>query len=120
MSDFSKAELKLRITAWLEKANHHKLDLLHKAITPCLHPSTINKGESHYCTECKSYVGDGWWCPSSPDNHCYYFTDFGSRGTIVVLADGTNFDYRGYDEDHDPEYETDDCCLFCGQPDERK
>ena len=119
MSDFTKAELKLRITAWMERAAHYELDELHRRLAPCTHPLTVQKGDSHYCRTCKSHVGEGWWCPDSPDNHCYYFTEKwpGNAGRFVDLKNG---DRRFFHKDHDHENETDDCCLFCGAPEERK
>lgn len=117
MSDFTKAELKFRINAWMERARHDELDALHRRLAPCKHPTTSKKEESHYCQQCKSYVGEGWWCPDSPDHHCYYFTEEGFESRYVVLKDGTEYHFH---KGHDAEYETDDCCLFCCQPDERK
>jgi hypothetical protein len=56
----------------------------------------------------------GWWCPDSPDNVCHYFT-VGTQGKVKLLAG----EFVTSPE-HDPEYETDDRCLWCGQPNERK
>lgn len=63
------------------------------------------------CVVCgKSF---GWRCKVSPDGVCHYFSEDGK----VELIDGTFVDIP---IDHDPEYETDDGCIFCGHPDERK
>jgi len=69
------------------------------------------------CKKCKDDLG--WYCKSSPDHRCYYFTEVEDEtGRLYVeLLDGS----RSYmKKDHEQEYETDDCCLFCTLPDERK
>ena len=63
------------------------------------------------CVICGSDFG--WYCSKSPDHICYYFTN--DRGK-VQLKNGTEVDV----EEHDKEYESDDDCLFCHLPDERK
>ena len=62
------------------------------------------------------YIG-GWWCDKSPDNSCYYYSDEKDGSRIVELCNGTEV---ALPKELDPEYETDDCCLFCGEPEERK
>lgn len=64
------------------------------------------------CELCEE--GFGYYCPESPDSVCHYFTDDGT----ITLIDGSKVPVPN--EDHDPEYETDDSCLFCGDPYERK
>jgi len=53
----------------------------------------------------------GWSCSESPDKTCHYFSKDGK----VTLIDGTTVDVES-----DEDYETEDCCIFCGQPEERK
>jgi len=66
------------------------------------------------CPTCKSsFDKDGWYCEPSPDKRCHYY----SRDGKISLRNGNTVDIP---TDHDPEYETDDCCIFCGDPDERK
>lgn len=64
----------------------------------------------------------GWWCPDSPDHTCHYYTviveGFLITARAVELVNGT--EHILYDYDGDPEYETDDDCVFCHEPDERK
>lgn len=67
------------------------------------------------CAECSDYLG--WYCPDSKDNRCYYESEERDGKNVVELSTG---EVVAMDEDHDPEYETSDSCLFCGQPDERK
>lgn len=60
----------------------------------------------------------GWRCKNSPDGVCHYFSKDGK----VQLIDGTTIPVPA-DVDgciHNPDYETEDVCLFCGHPDERK
>ncbi len=72
------------------------------------------------CQDCNSHFG--WWCPNSPDHICHYFTHeveaFLIKARAVELVDGAEHiihDYQG-----DPEYETDDVCVFCHEHEERK
>lgn len=70
-----------------------------------------------YCVICEKHFGH--YCPESPDHTCHYYTVLDGKiklftGEIIdppVGADG---------EPHDPDYETSDCCIFCGAPEERK
>lgn len=63
------------------------------------------------CVDCRHDFG--WRCKVSPDGVCHYFSEEGQ----VELIDGRKVPIP---EDHDPNYETDDGCIFCGHPDERK
>lgn len=71
---------------------------------------------SAQCTQCKKYYG--WRCKSSPDGVCHYYTS--PRGQEVQLLNGEVDTHRFKTRDYDVEYETDDCCLYCGSPEERK
>lgn len=52
----------------------------------------VKKGTFAHCPICEfPYLG--WYCPDSEDNLCHY------------------------DNDEDPYH---DCCIYCGQPEERK
>ncbi len=55
----------------------------------------------------------GWYCPDSPDHVCHYY----SRKGMVDLLDNSQVHVP---ESHDSKYETDDSCIFCGHPEERK
>ena len=67
--------------------------------------------ESASCDICDESLG--WKCPNSPDGVCKYFT---YDGVHVELINGDTVETPK----HDYEYESDDTCLFCGHPDERK
>lgn len=74
----------------------------------------IQKNESAVCDICEDHFG--WHCPESPDHTCHYYTN---RDTgKIELLDGTVVDVPN--PDHDPHYETDDFCLFCHAPEERR
>lgn len=66
-------------------------------------------------------INMGWGCAESPDHVCHYFSTLrdGVRG--VQLYGGV---FHVIPELNEPNYkhiyETDDICLFCGQPEERK
>jgi len=59
-----------------------------------------------------------WYCPDSIDHHCHYYTERDDKGYYVELVNGDKL-YK-LPEDHDPDYETDDDCIFCHDPEERK
>lgn len=74
-------------------------------------------GFGHGDTQCRICQRSfGWYCPASPDHKCYYYSD-DHRGKTVTLMDGTVVELHN---SYDPRYESDDWCLFCRQPDERK
>lgn len=64
-----------------------------------------------YCQGCGQSFG--WRCKESPDGVCHYFSEDG----MVELINGNKVSVPA---NHDADYETDDCCIFCGMPDERK
>lgn len=82
-------------------------------IRTCKHETIIKEGsyEGAVCDTCGS--GFGWYCPESPDHTCHY----NSVNGLVTLIDGRTVPIP---EEHDPDYESDDSCIFCGEPDERK
>lgn len=60
-----------------------------------------------------------WYCPKSPDHVCHYDSRKDEADRLYVeLYNGKRF-YK-LPEDHDPDNESDDWCIFCGYPDERK
>lgn len=60
----------------------------------------------------------GWYCPKSPDHTCYYFSRLDAGATVrhVELRNGQRHLLTGYTK----QYESEDWCIFCGEPDERK
>lgn len=84
--------------------------------------SMIKKHNSAVCEICE--LDFGWWCPDSPDHACHYHSEYvekdGAIYRIVVLLDGAK-DESFLDKDvPEKEHETEDCCLYCGEPEERK
>lgn len=65
------------------------------------------------CVVCSTVLTHS--CPSSPDGFCHYTTVRGTSN-VVLLRDG---DHAVLPEPVEPESQTDDSCLFCGEPDER-
>lgn len=98
------------------------MDLERILMNICPHDKPrIQHGESGQCPECRGYVG-GWWCPKSPDNSCYYHSEpivkNGSESVnVVVLENGEHVELP---RTHNPDNESEDWCIFCGAPDERK
>lgn len=91
----------------------------HKLIQFGATPKFKHEGSAK-CEDCDRFFG--WWCPNSPDKMCHYQTyeiqGFLLNARAVELVDGT--EHIIYNYDVNPEYENDDDCLFCHEPDERK
>lgn len=81
----------------------------------CEHPSFSKKYNSAKCNDCGSYMGH--FCKSSPDNLCYYFSEEAEAKLFVTLHNGSR---HSLPKDHDVEGESDDWCIFCGEPEDRK
>ena len=93
---------------------------IYKITSNCKH-KIVKRDEKSDCTiaicsECGTTFG--WWCPKSPDHACFYFTEVVQEQLFIKLVDGTLLPYK--QDNHDRQYETQDCCLFCGEPNERK
>ena len=58
----------------------------------------------------------GWYCPDSPDHQCYYYTEADENGDRYI----TTINDEKVIVVSNPDWETDDCCIFCGDPEERK
>jgi len=63
------------------------------------------------CLVCGTHFG--WRCKKSSDGVCHYSSSEGK----VELIDGT---FINVPEGHELDNESDDRCIFCGLPDERK
>jgi len=57
-----------------------------------------------------------WWCEDSPDHVCHYYSSAHDGKVYVLLIDDSETDFQST---KDPEYESEDECLFCGQPRQR-
>jgi len=88
----------------------------HQKEVKCEHKNIVkyNHFNAPVCDDCGKRF-PGWYCPDSPDHNCHYFTD--DNGTVELV---TGEFVKPADPDWDKEYETDDECLFCGSPEERK
>lgn len=76
----------------------------------CKNHTIVRKNDTAYCSICNEYFN--WFCEESPDNTCHYY----SKNNQITLINKTTYTLKDYNND----YETDDCCIFCGQPNERK
>lgn len=99
-----------------KEVEQDKVILLRRQCTHHLSPLTPSqRGEEWMCIRAHCEVCEasfGWRCKESPDSVCHYFTDDGK----IELIDGTEIIAP---KGHDFEWETEDCCIFCGDPDER-
>jgi hypothetical protein len=103
----------------LEKQYHDKLKQCPHVIQYCYEiekwsSGTTFKEGSTWCEVCDKDFGH--YCDVSPDHACHYFTEDG----MIKLNNGQIIDSKTLDPDHDPDWETDDTCLFCSNPQERK
>lgn len=71
-----------------------------------------NKFDSAFCNICE--LDFGHFCQDSPDNTCHYFTE---KEGFILLNNGNKILPP---LEHNQKYETYDCCIFCGEPEERK
>lgn len=81
-------------------------------------PKRKDDSPSAQCDDCSASLG--WYCNESPDKTCYYYSSenpLNANKRVVQLRNGT---VHNLESNHSYEYETDDCCLFCGAPEERK
>ena len=84
----------------------------------CDHSEIRGKGERDKGARCVGCGKDfGWGCPESPDGVCHYPYDCeGDEDWIwLILIDGSKINIT--DEQYSVYHE---CCMFCGDPDERK
>ena len=72
----------------------------------------VQQGASAHCTHCTKHFG--WYCPQSPDHACHYFSD--GDGQVRLI----NGEDHAVPAGHEIARESEDCCIFCGDPEERK
>lgn len=102
----------------LETMSDHEIKYMYTDLVQrdCQHSVLKQSGESMVCANCNK--GFGWHCPDSEDNLCHYYSDFDKDGKrFITFKDGT---VKYLPEDHDSADETEDSCIFCQAPDERK
>jgi len=85
----------------------------------CAHNNIIKDNcEGAECKDCgKSF---GWFCPESPDKECHYYTDSYDEGLGVMLRNGEIILAKDLPSTWEENHESDDWCIFCGLPEERK
>lgn len=99
------------------KEIHQKLEVLKNSCVHRFMPLTQEElkdkwcSVSAICTVCDKDFG--WRCKNSIDGVCHYYSNDG----FIDLIDGRKVPTP---PEHGPDYETDDSCIFCGQPSERK
>lgn len=95
----------------LEKAKEDIKGIYYSYKKSCKHEIKENKYEDGSCCHCGESFG--WYCKDSPDHVCHYYS---SNGQIELI----NGEFVATPDDHNDKYETDDSCIFCGNPEERK
>lgn len=71
----------------------------------------INDHDDALCAVCGASFG--WHCPKSPDHVCHYW----SRDGMIELLNKRRIPIPA---GHRVEGESDNWCIFCGEPEERK
>jgi len=88
---------------------------LGQMVNDCKHEVPNYKQDSSArCQICGKYFG--WSCHDSPDHVCHYFSIEKDGQIGVELIDGSFYPLPN----HNADYESDDWCIFCQEPDERK
>lgn len=103
--------LKVEIAAIKEQVRRAEIRL-GQLTKRCTHLIEESPAHAAVCSICGSRFG--WWCPKSPDHACHYHTEDGHK--MVRLIDGRSAELADDTEGQ----ESDDWCLFCGDPEERK
>ena len=88
----------------------------------CYHQMVQSPGNEDVaiCDICDFIFFDGWYCSDSPDHTCHYksahdpligrrFVESINGVRIILPEDYSEWEHENYD-----------CCIFCGQPNERK
>lgn len=73
-----------------------------------------------YCQICGKDFG--WRCKESPDFVCHYESDemdTDGDGNSVYGVELITGEYVDIPKEHNPDHETSDLCIFCGNPEER-
>lgn len=116
--------IRLKLDKLEETCNHKILPLTpkQKELLKEDDPESWDYDEAH-CIICRSYFG--WRCPDSPDGACHYYTNCDADSSkvggpyYVVLINREEYIIENY-EYSDAVNESDDWCIFCGAPQERK
>ena len=114
--ELTKSEQKLKSRIWsARKALDLANSIYHSAIRECRKHVIVPSGSSAVCEVCAHDFG--WYCPKSPDHTCYYYSHEKNDRRVVDLINGKE---HKLPEAYNHANESDDWCIFCGQPDERK
>jgi hypothetical protein len=106
-----KPENYINLMTYLLKSYKETSQVLWQYKKLCPH-HIVNQDDSAYCQICETDFGH--FCPDSPDNICYYFTENNGK---ILMNNGTQIEPP---PNHNSKNETFDCCIFCAQPEERK
>ena len=90
---------------------------LNTLLANCQHKMVKTGSASVECKLCNVWFG--WYCPKSPDHTCYYFSEKDKNGRYIDLLSGVRC-YLPKNYEPTAGYESDDWCIFCGSPEERK
>jgi len=115
-------ERRKRIAELREKLNELVDGCTHNIVCCGKEGKKLQGWEWGECDVCGAHFD--WWCPDSPDHTCYYgVCDDGNGTSGICLVDGEFISLDelrkliGYSIKEDYWSE---CCMFCGEPNERK
>lgn len=114
--DFEKIEVDTKLyqkRLYVIKEQPNVLKKLHKLLEEnCPHIIIEGKYNNAHCTVCGHSFGHH--CQASPDHACHYYTE---NDGMIYLITGKSVKPP---EDHNKNYESDDHCIYCHHPEERK
>lgn len=108
-----------------QKAKANCKHTIEYSYTPAKFGDTMYYDGSTWCADCGVHFGH--FCPESPDNACHYYTEDGLHVRLVTGElvqkphdpPHPDWDFVTVEQDC-RQFETDDVCLFCKHPHERK
>lgn len=106
------AEQRMATIRFHESKIEERKSEIRKLKSSCCHefPRFNSTDDSAICVGCGSDFG--WLCPESRDGLCHYHSIDG----VVVMLNGEEIKVA---EGHDADNESNEWCIFCGNPEER-
>ena len=98
--------------------NIYNKDIIKKS---CKHDNIVPYSETSdmaKCADCDEIM-EPWYCKPSPDKLCHYYSNVNGKDCYVELINGDRHDLKNH-RLVDRDYENEDVCLFCENPEERK
>ncbi len=101
----------------LNSARREFRNAINQIKSRCQHVIDKTKSDGTKCKICEESFG--WYCPDSEDHSCHYFTEHDEVKDLFYV-EMINKSKHYMDKMYSGVDETEDTCLFCGDPEERK